>query len=74
MRRYVSAENIDRMHKCVLAIEGEDNIQELSSTLRKEGVPHKLWIEQPENIPTCLAAAPRLKSQLSQFFRHLKLL
>ena len=37
-------------------------------------IPHKLWIEQPENIPTCLAVAPRLKSCVHKFFKTLKLM
>ncbi|CAM8958558.1 unnamed protein product [Rhodiola kirilowii] len=33
----------------------------------------ELWIEQPENIPTCLATKPYLKSLVSLYFKKLKL-
>ncbi|CCL99245.1 uncharacterized protein FIBRA_01260 [Fibroporia radiculosa] len=38
----------------------EGSIQRLSSLLTASDppIPHHLWIEQPENVPTCLALAP----------------
>ncbi|KAG9454481.1 hypothetical protein H6P81_007385 [Aristolochia fimbriata] len=70
---YCSEQNLDRMHKVVLEVKGETQIINLSEKLVAGGIAHKLWIEQPENIPTCLATKPYPKSVVSSFFRKLKL-
>ncbi|KAJ6295262.1 hypothetical protein OIU78_023306 [Salix suchowensis] len=60
--QYCSPENIDSMHKVTLEVKGEPQILNLSEKLKAGGIAHKLWIEQPENIPTCLATKPYPKS------------
>ncbi|XXG71074.1 hypothetical protein AAC387_Pa07g0407 [Persea americana] len=59
--------------KVTLEVKGESQILSLSEKLNEGGIEHKLWIEQPENIPTCLATKPYPKSAVSLFFRRLKL-
>ncbi|KAF5748086.1 hypothetical protein HS088_TW04G00035 [Tripterygium wilfordii] len=71
--QYCSPENIDSMHKVTLEVKGEAQILNLSDKLTAGGIAHKLWIEQPENIPTCLATKPYPKSSVSSFFKKLKL-
>ena len=46
------------MHKVVLEARGEEDLLKVSDKLKEAGVDHKLWIEQPENFPTCLAVKP----------------
>ncbi|XP_059460966.1 uncharacterized protein LOC132190099 [Corylus avellana] len=70
---YCSPQNIDSMHKVTLEVKGEPQILNLSEKLTAGGITHKLWIEQPENIPTCLATKPYPKSVVSSFFKKLKL-
>nr|CAD1840275.1 unnamed protein product [Ananas comosus var. bracteatus] len=70
---YCSPSNLDSMHKVTLEVKGEAQLRSLAEKLEVSGVEHKLWIEQPENIPTCLATRPCPKSQVAQFFRKLKL-
>uniref|UniRef100_A0A7N0V4P7 peptidyl-tRNA hydrolase n=1 Tax=Kalanchoe fedtschenkoi TaxID=63787 RepID=A0A7N0V4P7_KALFE len=70
---YCSASNIDSMHKVTLEVKGETQILNLSEKLKTGGIDHKLWIEQPENIPTCLATKPYPKSTVSSYFKKLKL-
>ncbi|XP_073131898.1 uncharacterized protein [Henckelia pumila] len=70
---YCSPSNIDSMHKVTLEVKGEAQIRNLSEKLEAGGVAHKLWMEQPENIPTCLATKPYPKSFVSSFFKKLKL-
>lgn len=38
----------------------EGSLRRLSELLQssKPPIPHHLWIEQPENVPTCIALAP----------------
>ncbi|KAI4316213.1 hypothetical protein L6164_024212 [Bauhinia variegata] len=71
---YCSPESIDSMHKVTLEVKGEPQILNLSEKLKSGAIIHKLWIEQPENIPTCLATKPYPKSLVSSYFKKLKLL
>ncbi|KAF3976064.1 hypothetical protein CMV_000709 [Castanea mollissima] len=71
--QYCSPQNIDSMHKVTLEVKGEPQILNLSEKLTAGGITHKLWVEQPENIPTCLATKPYPKSIVSSFFKKLKL-
>ncbi|KAI5659533.1 hypothetical protein M9H77_28326 [Catharanthus roseus] len=70
---YCAPSNLDSMHKVTLEVKGEAQIVNLSEKLKSGGIDHKLWIEQPENIPTCLATKPYPKSNVSSFFKKLKL-
>ncbi|KAL6207697.1 hypothetical protein ACLB2K_018651 [Fragaria x ananassa] len=71
--QYCSPESIDSMHKVTLEVKGEPQILNLSEKLKAGGIEHKLWIEQPENFPTCLATKPYPKSMESSYFKKLKL-
>ncbi|KAJ8758616.1 hypothetical protein K2173_000337 [Erythroxylum novogranatense] len=70
---YCSPQNIDSMHKVTLEVKGEAQMVNLSEKLAASGIAHKLWVEQPENTPTCLATKPYPKSTVSLFFKRLKL-
>ncbi|KAL9227436.1 hypothetical protein vseg_003124 [Gypsophila vaccaria] len=70
---YCSPSRIHSMHKVTLEVKGETQLVNLSEKLQAAGVTHKLWIELPENFPTCLATKPYPKSFVSSFFRKLKL-
>ncbi|XP_029902483.1 putative peptidyl-tRNA hydrolase PTRHD1 [Myripristis murdjan] len=64
---------LDSMHKVVLQAPDQDSLSSLSETLTEGGVAHKLWIEQPENIPTCLALKPYPKETVQPLLRKFKL-
>ncbi|EPQ55174.1 peptidyl-tRNA hydrolase II [Gloeophyllum trabeum ATCC 11539] len=53
-------ENLKEMRKAVLQTANEDSLTKLATLLSSSTppVPHHLWVEQPENVPTCLALAP----------------
>lgn len=57
----------------VLEVKGETQLRALAAKLAEAGVAHKLWIEQPEDIATCLASKPYLKSTVSSHFKKLPL-
>lgn len=44
-----------------------------AAKLADAGVPHKLWVEQPEDFATCLATAPCRKSVAGPHLRKLQL-
>lgn len=70
-QQYVA--DLDNMHKVVLKISSEEELRNLSETLAQSSIEHKLWIEQPENIATCLATKPYTKETLQKYFKKLKL-
>ncbi|XP_037559538.1 putative peptidyl-tRNA hydrolase PTRHD1 [Dermacentor silvarum] len=66
-------ENLDGMHKVVLAAPTDSKLLALSQALQAASIDHKLWTEQPENIPTCLATKPYAKADVQSFFKDFKL-
>ncbi|XP_070533424.1 putative peptidyl-tRNA hydrolase PTRHD1 [Ptychodera flava] len=71
VQQYTS--DLDHMHKVVLEAKDEDSVRKLSDKLQEDNIDHKLWIEQPENIPTCLASKPYPKEQIQKYFKKFKL-
>ncbi|KAL5493887.1 hypothetical protein EMCRGX_G015122 [Ephydatia muelleri] len=67
VREYLA--DVDHMHK----VNDEADLLALASSLRGGEVDHKLWMEQPENIPTCLATKPYPKSCVQDYFKKFKL-
>lgn len=55
-------------------VESEQELRSLASALEREGKDFKLWVEQPENYPTCLATKPYPKTDIQQYFKKYKLL
>lgn len=72
-RSYCSEGNLDSMHKAVLECKSETQLRNLSEKLSKEGILHKLWIEQPENYATCLATAPLPKAKVYPILKKFNL-
>ncbi|KDQ52801.1 hypothetical protein JAAARDRAFT_39788 [Jaapia argillacea MUCL 33604] len=58
-------EDLTQMHKVLLQTANAESLQKLSTLLDSANPPiaHYLWVEQPDNIPTCLALAPNRKEQ-----------
>ncbi|KZT01442.1 peptidyl-tRNA hydrolase II [Laetiporus sulphureus 93-53] len=52
--------DLKNMRKAVLQVADRKSLERLSELLSSSVplIPHHLWIEQPENEPTCLALAP----------------
>lgn len=70
---YCAPDAIDQMHKVVLEVKGETQLLNLAAKLSEAGVDHKLWMEQPENFPTCLATRPYRKEEVAQWFKKCNL-
>lgn len=66
--------NQDSMHKVVLGAENEEDLREVSKSLEEANIGHKLWLEQPDNVYSCVASAPAPRSALKPFFSKFKLL
>lgn len=72
VRQYTS--DLDNMHKVVLEAKDESSLHALAGKLTEANIDYKLWVEQPENFPTCLVTKPYPKTELQPYFKHLKLL
>ena len=70
-RQYLK--DLDNMHKIVVNVPNENDLIQLSEELNKNDIKFKLWMEQPENIPTSLATKPYKKNLVEQFFKTFKL-
>ncbi|GJP52038.1 hypothetical protein CLOM_g11150 [Closterium sp. NIES-68] len=64
---------LDSMRKVTLEVKGETQLLNLSKKLQEAGIVHRVWMEQPENIPTCIATLPHPKSIVGPHMRKLKL-
>ena len=54
-------------------VDGEESLRKLGEKLTSEKIDHKLWIEQPENIPVCIAVKPYQKEKVHPHLKSLKL-
>lgn len=66
-------DDLDNMHKVVLEAKDESSLIKLKDILLENGIKHKLWVEQPENISTCLVAKPYPKEDVQKYFKQFKL-
>ena len=73
VQAYCSPEALDSMHKVVLEVKGETQLRALAEKLTQAGVAHKLWIEQPEGVATCLATKPAAREDVSPHLKKLNL-
>ncbi|XP_013408818.1 putative peptidyl-tRNA hydrolase PTRHD1 [Lingula anatina] len=66
-------EDYTRMHKVVLEAKDEESLTKVSESLTSDNKDFHLWIEQPENIPTCIATKPYHKEEIQTYFKKFKL-
>ncbi|XP_004686453.1 PREDICTED: putative peptidyl-tRNA hydrolase PTRHD1 [Condylura cristata] len=64
---------LERMRKVVLEAPNETTLKELAETLQQKNIDHMLWLEQPENVPTCIALRPYPKEDVSQYLKKFRL-
>ncbi|CCI73924.1 ECU04_0485 [Encephalitozoon cuniculi GB-M1] len=67
--------DLKSMAKIVLKI-GEKDVKETESYLVAKGIDHTVWIESPENIPTCISLRPYSRDQIPEvveYFRRFRL-
>lgn len=51
----------------------ENEFERTASNLKSAGIEHYCWLEQPENLKTCLALMPCRKERALPYLSHLKL-
>ncbi|XP_060106287.1 putative peptidyl-tRNA hydrolase PTRHD1 [Heteronotia binoei] len=62
------------MRTVVLEAPDESALTALAEALQQNGIDHKVWTEQPENIPTCIALRPYPKEDVHRHLKKFKLL
>ncbi|XP_034828621.1 putative peptidyl-tRNA hydrolase PTRHD1 [Maniola hyperantus] len=65
--------DLDNMHKVILEVPNKESLKKVAEKLKENSIDHKLWIEQPENIPTCLALKPYPKDEVKKYVGKFKL-
>ncbi|OXA58701.1 Splicing factor 3B subunit 6 [Folsomia candida] len=65
--------DLDSMHKVVLQASDLEALTNLATKLREHKIDHKAWLEQPENILTCIALKPYPKDEVKEFVQQFKL-
>lgn len=60
-------------NQVVLEAPDAASLTSLAAALTDAGANVKLWVEQPENVPTALAAGPAPKSTLAPLLKKLPL-
>mmetsp|Transcript_64206 Transcript_64206/g.139677 ORF Transcript_64206/g.139677 Transcript_64206/m.139677 type:complete len:221 (+) Transcript_64206:40-702(+) len=55
-----------QMVKATLGVSSEADLTKAAEKLRAAGLPFKLWVEQPEDIPVCIATWPRRRSEFKR--------
>ncbi|KAJ2249846.1 hypothetical protein GGI13_004159 [Coemansia sp. RSA 455] len=68
VKAYLS--DVDGMHKVVLETKNEASLFKVADGLKQQGIPYYLWVEQPENTPTCLATIPVMRSDLGDALKN----
>jgi peptidyl-tRNA hydrolase len=66
-------QNLEKMHKIIISVQNHEELKSLNDTLLVNEIKFKLWIEEPENVPTCLATKPYSKSLIEKYFKMFKL-
>eukprot|EP00929_Paragymnodinium_shiwhaense_P050768 TRINITY_DN25571_c0_g1_i2.p1 TRINITY_DN25571_c0_g1~~TRINITY_DN25571_c0_g1_i2.p1 ORF type:complete len:214 (+),score=35.04 TRINITY_DN25571_c0_g1_i2:45-686(+) len=61
-----------QMVKATMAAKNEEQLLKVAKKLGDLDVPFKLWVEQPENVPVCIATWPRRRSAMKKAFNGLK--
>jgi len=70
---YTAPDALPNMHKVVLSVPDEAELNATADMLQRSGFKHVLWREQPENYCSCLALKPYRRSVVQPLLRHLKL-
>jgi len=70
---YCERSQVQKLVLKLLQAADEADLRSLAETLSDTHLDHKLWIEQPENTPTCLVLKPYAKNDVQKFLKKYKL-
>lgn len=61
------------MHKVILETKNEISFRRIIDLLKEKELIYYEWVEQPENISTCLATLPYKRSDIGDVFKKCQL-
>eukprot|EP01029_Cantina_marsupialis_P025056 TRINITY_DN657397_c0_g1_i1.p1 TRINITY_DN657397_c0_g1~~TRINITY_DN657397_c0_g1_i1.p1 ORF type:complete len:118 (-),score=23.02 TRINITY_DN657397_c0_g1_i1:123-476(-) len=70
-KEYLGA--LESMHKVVVEAKSQLQLENTAKKLETAELKFHLWIEQPENIPTCLATKPYRRDVIYPVLKRLRL-
>ena len=73
VQQYVTGAHGKQMHTVVLQAGDEKELLDTAALLKQNDVAHRVWIEQPDRLPSCLATRPYQRQRIQPLLRHLKL-
>ncbi|CAJ1350943.1 unnamed protein product [Effrenium voratum] len=59
------------MVKSTMGAKSQVELEDVTKRLAEAGIPYKLWVEQPEDVPVCVATWPRPRSRLRKVLKKL---
>ncbi|KAJ1983592.1 peptidyl-tRNA hydrolase domain-containing protein 1 [Dimargaris verticillata] len=65
--------NLESMHKVVLETKNQASLLKVAEGLTQSQISHYLWVEQPENLETCLATIPVPRSSVRDILKKCQL-
>ena len=65
--------DLDGMKKKVFQVNDEKELFALENKLVSNEIDYKMWIKQPGNCATCIATRPYPMSEISSYFKNVKL-
>ncbi|KAI8058015.1 GE26143 [Syncephalis plumigaleata] len=66
-------DDLPNMHKVVLETKSLTSLETVSEKLKTLDVQHYRWIEQPENLLTCIATQPTRRSVIQEAIKKCQL-
>ncbi|XP_077287389.1 putative peptidyl-tRNA hydrolase PTRHD1 isoform X1 [Arctopsyche grandis] len=70
-KEYLS--DVNNMHKVVLELPDGVALNKVAETLTNNKIIHKVWIEEPEKLATCIALKPYKKADVKKYLSNYKL-
>lgn len=67
-------QQLSQMHSVTLSVPSQDELLHVHNKLQHNNIQHVIWYEQPDNIYSCIATKPYLRSIIKPLLSHLKLL
>lgn len=65
--------DLDGMRKKVFQVENEEELFALENNLVSNEIDYKMWTKQPGNYATCIATRPYPITEISHYFKTVKL-
>lgn len=64
---------LDTIFFALFQVPNEEELKKLAEVLSSNNISHKVWIEHPENIATCIAVKPYPKGDIQKYLKKYKL-